>query len=262
MPPPSRPDPRRDVPIHDEPLPADDGARRALLRQLAAGERRLGRQAMAAIVAEGAAGTRRNLRLDVAGALAVELHDRPLYLAAAIWHGEDKRGLWTALETYSELAERILGYGLLLLAGEHGDPQAAWRPFGAWVFGRAAGWTRLRRRLGASRRVAEALAAAERGTAPWARRFTVLTVLAGHERQVEFETLLRLAAEHGDWFTRIRARGALDRVERLQAAARAEAEKAQAVALAAPPSYPELIPLSHFDDVPTVAERRPELGQD
>lgn len=262
MPPPRRPDPRRDVPLHDAPLPTDDGARQALLRQLAAGERRLGREAMAAIAAEGAAGTRRNLRLDVAGALAVELQDRPLYLAAAIWHGEDRRGLWAALETHPELAERIVGYGLLLLGGEQGDPQAAWKPFGAWVFGRAAGWARLRGRLGASRRVAEALAAAERGAAFWARPFAVLTVLAGRERQVEFETLLRLASDHGGWFTRIRARGALAEVERLRAAARAEAEAAQEAAMATPPSYPDLIPLSHFDDVPTVAERRPEPGQD
>lgn len=246
-------DVRRDVPVHDEALPADDAARQRLLRLLATGECRLGRAAIAAIAAEGAPGARRNLRLDVEGAVAVELADRPLYLAAAIWDGEDRRGLWRALAAHPTLAERVVGYGLTLLGGEHGDPQAAWRPFGAWVFGRPEGWARLRSRLAGSARAARLLAEREAGAASWARPFVALTWLAGHERQLEFETLLQLAASHGGWFTRLRARGALAEVARLRADAHRQAAAVEPPA----PAYPDLIPLSQFDDVPMPGERRP-----
>ncbi len=241
----------RAAPIYDTALPVDEDERRALLRSLAVGERRLGRAAIAAIGAEGAAGTRRNLRLDVAGAVAVELADRPLYLAAVMWDAEDRRGLWRALHAHPVFAERIVGYGMTLLGGEQADPQVAWRPFGAWVFGRGEGWVRLRGRLAGSARVARELAAREQGAAPWARPWIVLTWLAGHERQIECETLLELAATHGGWFTRLRARGALSEVARLRAAAHQEA----ATAVSSAPAYPDLIPLSQFGDVPVRGER-------
>jgi hypothetical protein len=247
---------RRDAPAHDEALPAADAERRALLQALAAGERRLGRAAIAAIAAEGAAGTWRNLRLDVDGAVAVELADRPLYLAAAMWDAADRRGLWRALRAHPAFAERVVGYGLTLLGGEQGDPQVAWKPFGAWVFGRAEGWARLRNRLAGSARVARELAAREQGAASWARPWIVLTWLAGHERQIECETLLELAAAHGGWFTRLRARGALAEVGQLRAAAHEEA----AAAVPSAPAYPDLIPLSHFGDVAAAGERPEDPG--
>lgn len=251
------PDPRlpAEAPSLDAGLPAGDADRRQLLQAAAAGRLRLTRAALVALDAEGVEGVARNLKLDAAGAMALCLDDRRLYAAATRWRTADRRGLWRALAAEPVLADRLTGYGLALLAGVDGDADEAWLPMGEWVFARRAGWAALRRRLSLPLREARTLAGLERAAAPWARRFAVLQYLAGELGHGDMHALLRLASERGRPWTRILARGALDEAHRLaarrQAAAAAEAAAAQ-------PAYPELIPLSHFEDVPVATERRPD----
>jgi len=194
--------------------PPADGDRRRWLRALATGEARLNPAACAALEAAGPGEILHNLQLDVDGALAITLDDRELYMAAAMWYKTARRKLFRALNTHAGFARRITGYGLYTLADPQQDPLTVWRPLGAWAFGTQAGWHAVERQLADSPGAAQAIDTVKARTAPWAQRYQVLVALAADYDRGDLIELLRLAETHGRFWQRIRARGALDELDR------------------------------------------------
>jgi hypothetical protein len=220
-----------------ESWPADPAGRAAALRRVAKGEVRLGRGALADLESAGAAGVLEHLAIDVAAALAVAPSDRALYVAASSWQRRDPRALNRAF-TVPGFAERIIAYGVVLLSGAQGDPATAWSPAGRAILGDARAWRLFRTSMALRLDEARLVDAVETASAPWARRFYALEIMAGEFGRSEALNLLDLASRLGGWTQRLRARGAL---------AGARTRRARNLAAEAPIESPPVVPLARLD---------------
>lgn len=151
------------------------------------------------------------LRHDPAEAVHDVLLDRQLYLATTLWYRQDRRSLFGALASTPILAQRVIGYGLYLLGGAEGDPLPAWEPFGVWVLTTREGFDQLLNHLNLTARERARVEELNQRYFPWARRYAILAYLQGISRYRELRELLHLAAVRGNFFMRVRARGALRR---------------------------------------------------
>ena len=134
------------------------------------------------------------------------LQDALLYQAARSWCREAPRQVFRALEKCYPFSLRIIGYGIYLLGGAEGDPEAAWEPFGMWVLTTRAGWKRFRGFLPLSLRQEQQVRRLERWRVPPFSRFRVLSYLIQLPEHRELVELVRMAQKYGNRWVRFWAR--------------------------------------------------------